>query len=156
MRDLVFVCTGNICRSPMAEYMFRALYQDKHPNWRVCSAGVAANYGVPASRFAVEALQEQEMDLSPHRSQPIIPHMASHADLFVVMTAGHQTILHERYPATQGKTALLLSFNPHARETDLLDPIGLSMDVYRYVRDEIRDALSGLAVHLHSWDTDAA
>ena len=149
MRDLVFVCTGNICRSPMAEYLFRGLWQQEHPEWRVSSAGVAAGYGIPASRFAIQALGECDIDLRPHRSQPVIPQMAATAQLLVVMTVGHQAYLHEMYPGTVDKTVLLLQFHPRSSETDLLDPVGLSFDVYRYVRDEIRASLEGLSTHLH-------
>ncbi|MFU8779888.1 MAG: low molecular weight protein arginine phosphatase [Kiritimatiellia bacterium] len=148
MRDLVFVCTGNICRSPMAEYLFRDLIRASHPDWRIFSAGVAASYGVPASRHAVQVVAEKGVDLSPHRSQPLIPVMASTACLFVVMTTGHMAYLRDMYPATADKTHLLLSFKSRTQETDLLDPIGLSLDVYRYVRDEIADALVGLAAFL--------
>lgn len=148
MQDLVFVCTGNICRSPMAEYLFRDLVKDTHPDWRISSAGVAASYGVPASRYAVQALAERGLNLKGHRSHPVIPQMAATARLFVVMTSGHQAYLRDMYPASVDKTELLLRFKPNAQETDLLDPIGLSMDVYRYVRDEITDALAGLAQSL--------
>ncbi len=150
MHDLVFVCTGNICRSPMAEYLFRHMLQHAHPEWRVFSAGVAAGYGVPASRYAIQVLDECGVDLTPHRSQPVIPQMASTAHLFVVMTGGHRAYLNDMYPSTADKTDFMLHFNPNAVDTDLLDPIGLSLDVYRYVRDQIRDALPGLSKHLHS------
>jgi len=151
MRDLVFVCTGNICRSPMAEYLFRDMIRDSHPDWRISSAGVAASYGIPASRFAVQVLAEKGIDLQGHRSQPVIPQMAATARLFVVMTSGHQAYLRDLYPATNDKTELLLAFKPQGVETDLLDPIGLSLDVYRYVRDEIFDALVELQKKLDGY-----
>lgn len=148
MRDLVFVCTGNICRSPMAEYLFREMVKDTHPDWRISSAGVAASYGVPASRFSVQALAETGIDLKPHRSQPVIPQMAATAEAFIVMTSGHEAYLREMYPHAADKIRLLLSFKDDPQELDLLDPIGLSLDVYRYVRDEIQDALGGLVSFL--------
>lgn len=144
MRDLVFVCTGNICRSPMAAYLFRDMIQDSHPDWRVSSAGVAASYGIPASKFAVQALAEVGVDLRSHRSQPVIPQMVATAKLFVVMTGGHLAYLLDTYPDVENKTHTLMSLSPEAREPDLLDPIGLSFDVYRHVRDEIRNALPGV------------
>ena len=149
MQDLVFICTGNICRSPMAEYLFRDMFQSEHPAWRVSSAGVAASYGVPASRYAIAVLEECGVDLQPHRSQPVMPQMAATSRLLVVMTASHQNFLQEVYPTTAGKTALLLNFHSRSKETDLLDPIGLSLDVYRYVRDQIRESLQGLSTYLH-------
>ena len=156
MQDLVFVCTGNICRSPMAEFLFRNLFQSEHPDWRVCSAGVSTSYGIPASRFAIQALDECGVDLTPHRSQPVIPQMASTAALLVVMTRGHQAYLQDMYPIAGDKTSLLLQYSPKATDVDLLDPIGLSFDVYRYVRDEIREALKGLSEHLHGYGANAS
>ena len=150
MYDLVFVCTGNICRSPMAEYLFRDMLQSQHPDWRFFSAGVSAGYGIPASRFAVQVLAECDVDLTPHRSQPVMPQMVSTARLFVVMTEGHRAYLNGMYPNTRDKTESLLQFNQTAMDRDLLDPIGLSLDVYRYVRDQIRESLSGLSEHLQA------
>jgi len=151
MQDLVFVCTGNICRSPMAEYLFREMIKDTHPDWRISSAGVAASYGIPASRFSVQALAEREIDLRPHRSQPVMPQMAANARLIIVMTSGHRAYLQDMYPATLNKTFLLMRFKRQATESDILDPIGLSLDVYRHVRDEITDALGGLVEHLDAF-----
>jgi protein-tyrosine-phosphatase len=156
MRDLVFVCTGNICRSPMAEYLMRDMVKASHPDWRISSAGVAASYGIPASRFAAQALAEQGVDLSLHRSQPVIPVMVSTASLFVVMTRGHLAYLREMYPGAADKARLLLSFNDKAQEADLIDPIGLSLDVYRYVRDEISAALPGLAKNMESFSEESS
>jgi protein-tyrosine-phosphatase len=152
-QDLIFVCTGNICRSPMAEYLFREIHKDAPSDWQVSSAGVAASYGIPASRFAVEVLEEVGVDLNPHRSQPIMPQQMSTASLLVVMTRNHQAYLRDMYPSMAGKVRLLMSFKPDARELDVIDPIGLSRDVYRYVRDEITGALEGLSQFIETVTT---
>jgi protein-tyrosine phosphatase len=128
----------------MAAYLFRDMIQDSHPDWRVSSAGVAASYGIPASKYAIEALTEVGVDLRSHRSQPVIPQMVATASLFIVMTNKHLAYLRDTYPAIEEKAHTLLSLNPEAREPDLLDPIGLSLDVYRHVRDEIQNALPGV------------
>ena len=145
---LVFVCTGNICRSPMAEYMFRDHIQDTHPDWRVCSAGTLGLNRQPASRFAVKALKEISIDLKPHRSQPVTRELVDRARLIVVMTSGHRDELVERYPEAADKIRLLKSFDPASDGGDVMDPIGLSLDVYRYIRDEISNALWGLGGYL--------
>jgi protein-tyrosine-phosphatase len=67
---VLFVCTGNICRSPMAEYMFRR-HLESQPGWKSRSAGVMAGYGAPASRYAVKAAREIAIDMREHRSQPV-------------------------------------------------------------------------------------
>lgn len=146
-RLIVFVCTGNICRSPMAEYLFRTHIVSR-PEFSVCSAGVMAGYGTPASRFAVKAMNELGVDVSPHRSQPVTPDLVADAELLVVMTTGHRESLLERYPQAAEKIVLLKSFDPSATHEDVMDPIGLSLDVYRHVRDDIAGALWGLDRYL--------
>ncbi len=144
---VVFICTGNICRSSMAEYLFRR-HLESHPGWATCSAGVMAGYGAPASRYAIKAAKEVAVDMHDHQSQPITPDLVGDAALLVVMTGTHREILLERYPEAEPKVVLLKSFDPNADGVDVLDPIGLSLDVYRHVRDEIESALWGLDAHL--------
>ena len=149
---LVFVCTGNICRSPMAEYMFREHIRDTHPAWQVASAGTLGLQGQPASRFAVKALKEISVDLKPHRSQGVTRELVERAALLVVMAQGHKAELLERYPDAADKIRLLKSFDPASDGADVMDPIGLSLDVYRYIRDEISNALWGLANSLNEFE----
>ncbi len=146
---VVFVCTGNICRSPMAEYMFRDHIMNTHPNWKVVSAGTRGIDGAPASRNGVKALKEISIDMKNHRSQPITRELVDRARLLVVMTSAHRDELLERYPDAAEKIHLLKSFDPASDGGDIMDPIGLSLDVYRYIRDEISNALWGLATFLN-------
>ena len=144
---IVFVCTGNICRSPMAEYMFRKHMED-NGEWEVCSAGVMTEYGAPASRFGVKALREIAIEMKDHRSQPMGRDLVDKADVIVVMTSAHRDILLERYPDAESKVVLLKSLDPESDGGDLLDPIGLSLDVYRHIRDEIGKAMYGVERYL--------
>lgn len=152
-RLIVFVCTGNICRSPMAEYLFRTHIMSQ-PDIEVRSSGVMAGYGAPASRYALKALEELGVDGSAHRSQPVTPDMVWNAELLVVMTAQHRDILTERHPEAVKKIVMLKSFDSSGKDEDVMDPIGLSMDVYRFVRDDIAGALWGLNLQLHETASD--
>jgi protein-tyrosine-phosphatase len=140
---ILFVCTGNICRSPMAEYLFREHHATEH-GWRVGGAGTHAPVGSPASREAVKALKEVGIDLRPHRSRQLTDALVDEADLIVVMTEGHRQICLERFPAAADKVHVLKSFDPRALDEDVMDPIGYPIPVYRAVRDEIASALYGL------------
>ena len=141
-RTLMFVCTGNVCRSPMAEYMLRRrLGTDRE--WDVCSAGTSAGYGMPASGSAEEVLSEMGIDLAPHRSRPLTREGVDAASLIVVMTASHRDFIRTAYPDAAEKVFLLKSFDP-VGSGDVDDPIGMTADTYRAISDEIDRALPGL------------
>ena len=136
----------------MAEYMFREHIRGTHPGWKVRSAGTLGISGAPASKFAVKALKEINVDLRAHRSQPVTDDLVEDAELIVVMTEGHRDELLERYPGAASKIYMLKSFDPSSDGGDVMDPIGLSLDVYRYIRGEISNALWGLGEFLGEID----
>ncbi len=81
MRNILFVCTGNTCRSPMAEAFCKQLIQEKGFKELSCSsAGLAAYPGSPASEFSIKVMGEVGIDLSGHRSQPLNAEMVAQAD----------------------------------------------------------------------------
>ena len=137
----------------MAEYLFRDALQDS-ADWDVCSAGLIAGYGMPASLEAVQALQEDGMDLHPHHSRPLVRELVDSAALIVVMTAAHRDQICELYPNATEKTFLLKSFSKHeTTSADVADPIGEPLEVYRSTRDEIKAAIPGLMQFVNELDT---
>jgi len=144
----MFVCTGNVCRSPMAEYLLRHRLPPDSA-WEVGSAGTSAGFGMSASRFAVTALREKQVDLSMHQSRPVTRDLVDVASLIVVMTAGHRDFIRAVYPDAKEKIFLLKSFDP-VGGGDIDDPIGLTVETYRQIRDDIDRALPGLMTFMET------
>ncbi len=140
---LIFICTGNICRSPMAEYLMRRRLSARSP-WQVSSAGLSTFNGQPASEQGIAVLAEQGIDMRLHRSRLLTRDLVDAASILVVMTSAHRDLLLGQYHDAREKVFLLRSFAPGDRSGDIEDPIGSSASVYRVTRDAIDDALPGL------------
>ncbi|MCU0858603.1 MAG: low molecular weight protein arginine phosphatase [Pontiellaceae bacterium] len=147
MKKLIFVCTGNTCRSPMAEGLLKHLLGPEC-GWEISSAGVCAADGWPPSGYAVEVLREKGIDISKQRSRTLTPQMIEEADLLITMTQGHRQAVLAAVPQSDGKVFLLKSFGVAQCATDIYDPVGEALDVYRRVRDEIDDALPDLILFM--------
>ena len=106
---IVFVCTGNICRSPIAEYLMRYRLGDR-TQWCVASAGVFASDGAPASQGAVQALADLNIDASQHRSQMLTNELVEGATLLVVMTDNHKRQVLSYFPNAENKVFRLTEF----------------------------------------------
>ena len=132
-KNILFVCTGNVCRSPMAEYIFRTRI-GPNQNWNVQSAGIFAMQGAPASEYAIHALAEWDIDLIPHLSQPLTPELVQAAEYILVMTAQHKHEILHHFNNVADRVFLLASFGGDELINDISDPIGLSLETYRSVR----------------------
>jgi L-threonylcarbamoyladenylate synthase len=147
---IVFVCTGNTCRSPLAEALCKQLLSQRlgcepaalpQHGFCVLSAGLAAMTGAEAAPEAVETARECGADLSSHRSRPLTRELLAQADHVFVMTRSHLRALASQAPG-QGPAPRLLDAE------DIPDPIGGPPEVYRECAQRIRNALERIVPEL--------
>lgn len=103
MQNILTVCIGNICRSPVAEALLKVTFPEKN----IWSAGIAALEGYPADNMAQSIAMEHGLDLSTHRAQQLTSYMCSQADLILVMETSHKQEIEQLYPFTRGKVHCL-------------------------------------------------
>ncbi|TMQ01605.1 MAG: ribose 5-phosphate isomerase B [Verrucomicrobia bacterium] len=145
MKTILFVCTGNVCRSPMAEGIFRHAVKGRG-DFRVLSAGVGAIEGQPPSAHAVQALAELGIDISQQRSRMLTAELVNQADYIFGMTHGDVDAVNLLYPQAAEKIFLLREFDEtlDVFEKDISDPIGGSYEVYLDCRDQIEQGIASM------------
>ncbi len=142
MKTLLFVCTGNTCRSPMAAALARQALGDSK-DWRVVSAGIGALNGQSVSQHSVTALRPLGLDISQHRAQMLTGRMIQEADYIFGLTRGHVEGIASLYPEAAEKLFVLREFEEEIADIDLdiHDPIGGPLEGYMECRDQIRKAV---------------
>jgi glycine hydroxymethyltransferase len=142
VKNVLFVCTGNICRSPIAEGFFRHLLGNRR-DIEVASAGVHAVRGQPPSLYAVQVCEEEGVDISGLRSQPLSAALIDRATHVFAMTGAHLETIHMLFPQGAEKSFLLREFEEPGTTVwrDVPDPIGLGRDVYEVCARTIKKAL---------------
>ena len=131
----------------MAEHLLRQrLGTDR--GWSVASAGVFAGYGGSASEDAIKALLEVGIDVSAHQSQPVTAELVHAADLILVMTGQHLADVLREYPDAEDRTHLITAFGDSDSPSEIPDPIGQSIDVYRWTRDQLAAAATDVVLHV--------
>lgn len=156
MPRILFVCTGNICRSPMAEVLLRhRLEQEGLTDWQVGSAGTWAVDGRVASRYAVQVMDEQGLDLAPHRSRVVSRRIIEEADVVLAMTHDHAEALRLEFPDQAAKICLLSEMKGGHRY-DIGDPYGGPLTEYQTCADELADLINAGFDRMRSLAEDRA
>lgn len=135
-KKILFVCTGNTCRSAMAAAIMNDIAVKDDLDVLIDSAGLWAVPGNAASENAVEALSEMGIDLSCHRSKPLSNDLIEQADIILVMTSEHKSML---IPYASDKTYTLLEYAD--MEGDVSDPYGGDIYTYERTAQQIYEAL---------------
>ncbi|NVM22687.1 MAG: hypothetical protein HWN68_13020 [Desulfobacterales bacterium] len=148
--NILFVCTGNICRSPFAECLFtKVVAQKELEGITADSAGLLALAGNSATYMAQRVAAEYGVDLSEHTAKSVSEDLLARSDLVLVMEKSHNEALSASFPEAGGKILLLRHFARYgSRRRAIADPYGLEYDAYRFCFLDIQDAVSGLVEYL--------
>lgn len=140
---ILFVCTGNTCRSPMAQVLLEKIAKDKGLNIEVKSAGIFALDGQKASANAIEVMKSEGIDLENHRARIIHRDLLEEADLILTMSKSHKKALLSKFDFVKGKVYTLKEY-AYGKEEDIEDPFGGDIRDYRRAKEEIKEALKQL------------
>jgi len=140
MPSILFVCSANICRSPMAEGLFPHYVRNDAQEWRVGSAGVYAEPGFPAAWNTLLVLKRRGIDLSNHRSRPVTSDLLASYDLILTMERGHKEALRSAFPFFASKVWLISEMI--GGKMDIVDPVGRSLVDYEDTAQEIEGIFS--------------
>lgn len=144
MKRILFVCTGNTCRSPMAEGLFKKLISKNNIQAEITSAGIFANDGVQVSDKAVVACAEKGVNICDHISKSISNGLLIETDLVLTMTRTHKQLLLQSFPNIKDKVYTLKEYNGKAQSKDIEDPFGQNLEAYRQCSDELLEELQCL------------
>ena len=142
----VVVCTGNTCRSPMGEMLFKKLIAEKigcgvddlaNHGITIISGGIAAGPGSPAAMQSIAVMEQQGLDLSNHQSRPVTARLANYADLILTMTNGHRRAIVSQWPTLEARVRTIRSDGG-----DISDPIGSPIPVYESCAQQIESCLA--------------
>lgn len=152
MKKILFVCSGNTCRSPLAEGIAKKIFQDnERHDYEILSAGSSALDGLPASSTAREVAQASSIDLSSHRARLLNRNLVNDVDLIIVMTANHRETVRVIEPSAGEYTYLLTDFSDD-EDGEVPDPIGAGREMYQKTFSLIEKCITNMVNKLDAFD----
>jgi protein-tyrosine phosphatase len=143
-KKILVVCTGNICRSPVAA----AMLQQALPERQIESAGLGALVGRGVEPQARRLAEADHLEVAGHRARQLTPELLAGSDLVLVMSAGQRRAIAELAPAALGKTMLLGHWLDENQGREIPDPYGKSDEAFAHVHQLIKDATAAWAARL--------
>lgn len=140
VQSLLTVCIGNICRSPIAEGLFRHYAEEQGLDMRVASAGLGALVNHPADAFSVELMNEIGIDISAHRARQITPEIVAESELIITMETWQQRKVEEQFPFARGRVFAIGKWS----QLEIADP-------YKKPREAFEEAFSGIQKAYADW-----
>lgn len=142
--NILFVCTGNTCRSSMAEGIFKELLKNIDENIHVSSAGISVYEGERANEKAIESLSKKNIDISSHKARQLTKEIIDESDLILTMTTNHKEIINYSVPEAKQKVYTLKEYahlisdeKINGNNLDVADPYGMDYNVYELSMYEI-------------------
>ena len=149
MKNILLVCTGNTCRSPMAQALLSRMLQERdagRAEFQVSSAGLNTGDGLPASEYAIAVMEERGINIKTHRSRPVNARLIQQADLILTMTDVQREYLFDRFPNRKENIFSLAGFAGAPGEVP--DPFGGGRAVYEECAVQLEGLLSRVVERL--------